>query len=446
MVTRRLLSPAQRLSYAIGILFILLLLLGFAATIPYIWQSISLWYKTGIDRTLLQLGKVCGLFATVLLFVQIILALRLPLLDRIFGLDRLYIYHRLNGLLIVGLAFLHASLVVLPEGLDNLPIGWKFWPEMLGAALLVMLVFFVAAANFRRRIMAYHLWRMSHRPIGYLLIVMLAVHIFNVSDSFETGVPHFALWILIGVVLLIIAVTKIHQAWTTIKKKDIKSGQIVGNDVISLRFPAPPGFSYAPGQFGFLRLHGQNVSAESHPFTIASAPGNDDEKGNELQFFIRKCGDWTRSIEPNAAIQASLHAPFGLFSYESRPFPTMLVFIGGGIGVTPLLSMIRQLAAEKRSTPLMLIWSLSHKEDMFLDQELDELKKALPNLQTHIVYTREEGGVRIGREELASFLENIPTYSHFYICGPEKMMTQMRHHLLQLGFDRKSIFLEQFTL
>jgi len=210
MAMRHLLTPARRLNLKICCLLTLFVLLGCAATIPYIWESKSLWYKVGLDKTLLQLAKVSGLLAAVLFFLQIILAQRLVILDRIFGLDRVYFLHRLNGLVILGLAIVHALLVLIPEGIENLPIGWKFWPEMVGAALLMLLLFFVGTATFRPRGLPYHLWRIAHRPTGYLLTAILAVHIFNVSDSFESGVPRMAFWILIAIVLLVILLAKLH--------------------------------------------------------------------------------------------------------------------------------------------------------------------------------------------------------------------------------------------
>lgn len=450
MAVRRLLSPAQRVSFTICIILILLLILGFAATIPYIWESKSLWYKTGIDKTLLQLGKVCGLFAAVLFFFQIILVQRLNVFDRIFGLDRIYNFHRLNGFLIIGLALLHASLVVLPEGLDNLPIGWKFWPEMLGATLFVILAFFVAIAYFRRSILPYHLWRMIHRPVGYLLVVILVVHVLNVSDSFEDGTPLIALMTLIAVVLLTVIAAKLYAAKKSIQKTPVQNSRRVGDDIVSLQLTVPSTFTHAPGQFAFLQLHGKNISAEIHPFTIASAPGvsksNGNTNDNSLEFFIKRCGDWTSDINPDEKLEASLQAPFGLFSYLARPLPAMLIFIGGGIGITPLLSMLRQLSSDKHSSPLMLIWSLARKADMFLAEELDELKARLPYLQIHILYTREEGGARLNTERLGVLLQDVPRDSHFYICGPEAMMHQIRQDLQQLHFDRKTIFWEQFSL
>ncbi len=446
MPVRRLLSPAQRKSYTVCIFLIIILILGFAAAIPFFWESKSLWYKSGSDKLLLQLGKAFGLFAAVLFFSQIVLAQRLVILDRIFGLDRLYSFHRINSFLILGLAMLHAALVVFPEGLDNLPIGWTFWPEILGALLVIMLAFFIAIASFRHKLLSYEVWRKTHRPAGYLLLVILAIHIFYVSDSFEAGAPLIALWGLIAAAVLTIIFARLYTAKMTLKQVPVSSSRLVGEDIVAMRVTVPSSFTYAAGQFAFLQLHGKEVSPETHPFSIASAPGLSGKSAPTLEFFIKQCGDWTDSIQPGEEFQASLTAPFGLFSYQARPLPPMLICIAGGIGITPLLSMLRQLCTEQHLPQLMLIWTLARKTDMFLTEELGDLKARLPNLQTHIVYTREEGGHRLNKDALRGFLKNVSLESHFYICGPEKMMHAIRRDLQQMQFDQKSIFWEQFSL
>ena len=112
-----------------------------ALTIPFIYESQTLWYKVGIDRTLLRGGQLAGLLATVLLFVQILLGARSKFLQRLFGIAKLMQWHRINGISVALLALSHVLLVLIPEGLTNLPIGKKHWPEMVGSLLLLLLLF-----------------------------------------------------------------------------------------------------------------------------------------------------------------------------------------------------------------------------------------------------------------------------------------------------------------
>lgn len=121
-------------------LFIYVLLIAATvvlAVFPHVFQTTTLWYKLGTDRTLLLAGQTAGLFAAFLIVIQIVLMARLPILVRTFSLKNLNRLHQLNGKAILILALLHVLFVLLPEGLDNLPFGMKFWPEMVGMVLLL---------------------------------------------------------------------------------------------------------------------------------------------------------------------------------------------------------------------------------------------------------------------------------------------------------------------
>ena len=87
-------SPRKRMLCKAAVLLILILLLGIVTTVPFIYESQSLWYKFGMSKVILRTGKIAGLFATVFLLFQILLAIRLPVFDRILGLDRVFYIHR----------------------------------------------------------------------------------------------------------------------------------------------------------------------------------------------------------------------------------------------------------------------------------------------------------------------------------------------------------------
>jgi len=456
MVPQSLLTPAQRTAYATAVFIALFFVLALASTIPFIWESKSLWYKFGLDKTLLQAGKVVGICAAILCFFQILLALRLKSLDRIFGLDRVYILHKYNGTLVLSLVALHFMLVVLPEGLDNLPISWKFWPEMLGAALFVTLGLVVAGTFLRRNFLPYHLWRMLHRPIGYVIAAGISLHIFNVSDSFTQGVPHYGLWVLIITLFFTAMVTKVltRRRHKVLKVENIS---LLNDGIISLEITAPSWFHHAPGQFAVVTLHGSKrakndtnsaiIKAEPHPFTIASAPGTGTHQHDTLQFCIKQCGDWTRQLSPDISAGATVQGPYGLFSYLANRRAANLVFIAGGIGITPMLSMLRQLSTSSPDPPpVVLLWSLRWKKDMFLEEELQRLQQAMPSLRIHLFFTREQDGTKIDESTLTQTLEGLVHNSHVYLCGPERMTATLQKLLKNLGYPRSSIFLERFSL
>lgn len=413
-----------------------------SASIPFLWESKSLWYKIGFDKTLLQAGKIAGLFAANLFVIQIILVLKVPFLDKLVGLDRLYRIHQLNGFAILALAVLHASLVIVPEGVDNLPIGWKFWPEMIGAALLLAVFLAVISARFKSRLMSYHHWRYFHRPLGYILILAAGAHILFVSDSFEQTVPRYSLFFIFSMLFLAVLFSKIGQVQKAKTRSTVLGLNQLNGNIISLKVKPPSSFDHVPGQFVFLQLHGDNVSAEPHPFTIASSPG----ASPYLQFFIKQSGDWTSALHEIGKAEASLQGPFGLFSYLEKPQNNNLIFLAAGVGITPMLSMLLHISGQQSQPSIHLIWSLRSRKDMFLPNELKQLKASLSSFTVDIIYTREGANGRLDVTKLQTLLNSTAKTSAVFLCGPDKMMKEMKKNLLAIGFSRNKIFYEKFSL
>jgi predicted ferric reductase len=187
----------------------LLLVIAGALSIPFVYESQTLWYKIGLDKTFLRGGQMIGLLAAVLLFVQILLAARGKFLKELFGIAALMRWHRTNGIVISFLAVSHALLILVPEGITNLPIGKKYWPEMVGMLLLCIVVAMAVSSHFREKLrLNYKRWRAIHKLLGYLVIMFLAVHVLFVSESFEQIVPRAALLIFFAGVVISIILSK----------------------------------------------------------------------------------------------------------------------------------------------------------------------------------------------------------------------------------------------
>ncbi len=173
-----------------------------AMAIPFVYQSQTLWYKLGIDKTLLLAGQLAGLLAALALLIQILLGTRGKGLEEIFGVAALMRLHRLNGVVLCCLAAAHVTLVQIPEGIANLPIGVKYWPEIVGGTLLLLLLLTTITARFRQQLgLVYRRWQIMHRMFGYFALALLAVHVLFVADSFTHMVPRAALLILLAAVV-----------------------------------------------------------------------------------------------------------------------------------------------------------------------------------------------------------------------------------------------------
>ena len=195
--------------YRVLISGLLLLVISGALSIPFVYESQTLWYKVGGDKILLRTGQMAGLLTVVLLFVQVLLAARGKFLQLLFGVVTLMRWHRVNGIIVALLAISHMFLVLIPEGLNNLPIGLKYWPEMVGLLLLSIIVSLVFFAQWRQRLrLNYQRWRTFHKLSGYLVIALIAIHVLFVSDTFEQTVPRVALLVFLVGLMLAVFVSK----------------------------------------------------------------------------------------------------------------------------------------------------------------------------------------------------------------------------------------------
>jgi predicted ferric reductase len=196
-----------------------LALLCVVLAIPSAYETTTLWYKTGIDKAMLTAGQYVGLTALVLLYLQIILSLKPAFLSRVFGTAPLMRYHRINALLIFVMAAAHVLLVLIPEGLANLPLGKKFWPEMVGAALFGLLIATVFFSHFRRQLrLPFTVWRGVHKAAGYLALLLVTVHVVFVSESFEQPLPRISLLSFFTLTVIGTAVVKI-RTWQQVRNK-----------------------------------------------------------------------------------------------------------------------------------------------------------------------------------------------------------------------------------
>ena len=188
-----------------------LLVVAAALSVPFVYESQTLWYKIGFDKTMLRAGKIAGLLTFVLLLVQILLGLRGKFLQGLFGVAALMSWHRVNGVCILFLALCHVTLVLAPEGMTNLPVGVKFWPEMVGALLLLVIISMVLSSQFRQQLgFVYNRWRGVHKLLGYASLALVSGHVLFVSESFQHAVPRIVF--IIFVIALVVAVFWVKNA------------------------------------------------------------------------------------------------------------------------------------------------------------------------------------------------------------------------------------------
>lgn len=212
----------------------------------------------------------------------------------------------------------------------------------------------------------------------------------------------------------------------------------------TLRLSRPPGFEFEAGQFLTVQVE---VGGRQHVrcYSISSAPG----ETAHLEISVRRQGLVSGLLHATVATGGTLRArrPAGRFVYPSdnrRP----VVLLAGGIGITPLIAMVRHAVAADPDRAVTLIYSVRHASEMAFREELARLEDAHRPLKVVLTVTGAGGppGVRQGRIDAAVIRESVPepTAAVYLMCGPLAMIEGARRLLADLGVPEDQIRFEAF--
>jgi ferredoxin-NADP reductase/DMSO/TMAO reductase YedYZ heme-binding membrane subunit len=223
-------------------------------------------------------------------------------------------------------------------------------------------------------------------------------------------------------------------------------------EVRTFRLTSPSGarlpFVFLPGQFLSIALviDGKKVRRS---YTLASAPTRTG--GCELTIKRESRGLVSRHLHEQIRVGdlVSVVAPAGRFTFTEKDSDS-IVIIAGGVGITPLMSMIRYLTDVGWTGDIHLVFSVKTRQDIIFRDELEALARRHPNLHITITLTREEGTAwngergRISPELLTRVVPNLAA-RRVHICGPTEMIEPTRRMLAALGVPDKAIHVESFT-
>ncbi|HAR63270.1 MAG: oxidoreductase [Candidatus Margulisiibacteriota bacterium] len=416
---------------------------------------ISMFYRQQTTNNFLyELGRNFALVGIMVLTIQILLAGRFKWIESSFGFDILIRYHRYMAIFGTILIIAHPLLLAAGTGKLTLLIGltmpWYIW---LGRAALVLLIINALVSVYQSKLhLKFEVWRFIHDITGPSIILFSFVHSWIVGDDIHSQ-PLYWLW---PIILIIFFVLFAYHRF--IRPLLLNRHPYLVTDVIqeskgvwTVKLAPSKGErikKYLPGQFHFLTFHrGKSLPEEEHHWTISSSP---TEK-KYVSSTIKELGDFTATIgETKPGDTATVHAAFGRFSYLLHPEEKSLVFIAGGIGITPLMSMLRYMRDIHETIPVVLLYGSKTEEEIVFRKELAEMQeKQFPRLQAvHILsdpgkkWTGETG--LIDRDKLIKHCGKLDNKG-FYIVGPKDLLDGTVKNLRELGVNDERIHIEIFS-
>jgi len=401
-----------------------------------------------------EIGKNFALIGIMILTFQILLAGRFKWMERPFGFDILIRYHKHMAILGISLIIFHPIFLVLGGSGWGLIISshtvWYIWAGRIAITLLILNAI-LSLFQFKLHI-KFENWRISHDILAPAIIILGFIHSWKIGSDIK-NIPMRILWIILPAISIIVFLfhrflRPFFLSRHPYKVIDVKKET---EKVWTVKLAPPEGkevFSYIPGQFQFITFkRRKDLPVEEHHWTISSSPAEKEYVSST----IKELGDFTSTIgETKVGDIATIHSAFGRFSHVLHPDEKDLVFIAGGIGITPMISMLRYMKDTKSTISVVLLYGNSKEEEIAFKEELKEIEEGeYPDLKViHVLSNPRENwrGIRgyIDRVKIEKFCGDLKSKG-FYLSGPSGLINATIRNLKALGVDDNRIHLEIFS-
>ena len=393
-----------------------------------------------LNQVFYSLGQLSGLTGFLFLSIIIISGDTARFFDRFFGMDKIIKFQRKFATIVFIFVLFHPIFFMLA----NKSISNFLVPNFLSVPLSVGIISFylfiavsIASKIYKR--ISHIIWQYIH-ILTYLLFFSALYHAVNLGYHYYL-LPIKTIYALL---LILIIIGIIYRTWYKIINRKlifvVKEIKRETEDTFTLSLRSNKKFNFKAGQFCFLRLDRKKLYAR-HPFTISSAP-----QDNDVCFTIKLKGRFTKeAAELKTGERVIVEGPFGIFNIEDKK--KNLVFIAGGVGIAPFMSIIRDKINNKDFQDVLLLYGVKTKNDLIFRDDLERIREKW----FQKVYVLNDDSFYSGPCEKGYVDEKIikkyvgnPENSIFYICGPEPMKEMCKKALFDIGVRKNNIIVESF--
>jgi predicted ferric reductase len=426
---------------------------GNAALMIWLWVhggNVSDDLTTG--ELLTGLARITGLLGAYSALLQVLLLARLPPVERLFGFDRLTVWHRWNGHACLDLVLAHVVLSVwgyalmdkvsLPKEVTTM-LGGGVYPGMItatvGTALLIAVV--VTSVVIVRRRLRYEAWYAVHL-LAYAGIALAWFHQIPTGNELVLDRVAADYWraLYVGTLGLLVAFRFLAPGLNALRYR-LRVAEVVaeGPGIVSLRIAGRhlDRLDARPGQFFLWRFLDRKRWWAAHPFSLSEAPD-----GRSLRITVKALGDFSSrlaEIAPGTRVVAE--GPFGVFTAAAQR-REKVALIAGGIGITPIRALMEDMSGD-----VVVVYRVVRDEDVIFRDELEQLARER-SITLHFVvgdHAGEDGAQLLSPAHLQELVPDIAE-RQVYVCGPPAMTEVLDRNVRRANVPPRFIHTEKFAL
>lgn len=436
-------------------LFVMLLWASAAAAVALFLIPGGATQFGSVGQAITSLGIVTGLIGSDFILVMLVLAARIPVLDRTIGHDRAIAVHRQLGKPALFLLLAHGILLLIgygvTSGIDPIAeIGPMLaLPDMplafIGMGLLIAVV--VTSLVAVRRKFNYEGWHLVHL-LSYLAVAFALPHQLSVGGVLSEGTAQRVYWIALYVLAFgsIATFRFIEPVVSSLRHRITVSGVTpVAPGVVSIHLHGRGlrALGSAGGQFFIWRFWTGATWWHSHPISLSAMPTD-----TTARITVRDLGAGSRRISRiPAGTKVSIEGPYGIFSDVARTAPKMAV-MAAGIGVTPVRALLENPRLQPGEATILL--RAGSVDETYLWDELREIAAARGlTLYTMVGHRASAGPAWMSAVDAERGVELDSTFpdladSDLYVCGPAAWLDTVVADAHAHGVPEHRIHAERF--
>ncbi len=418
------------------------------------WNGSGELLKAGeITGFLVAFGRLAGLVAAYMILLQFFFMGRTSYLERVFGLDKLSQVHHKNGRWGIIFLLIHPILLALGyKSFTNSDFWEQLWLMISGSdemwlaagGLFLFIIVVISSLIIVQKRFKYESWYFVHL-VAYLAVFGSFWHQIAIGTDILASKIFYGYWIALYIFVFAnhLVFRFFRPVYLYFNHRFFAERVVRENyNTVSIYIGGRnlEKFKIHSGQFMIFRFLKKGYWLQAHPFSLSMMPD-----GKNLRITVKNVGDFTSRIQEIAVgTKILIDGPYGVFM-DLFGISNKVLFIAGGIGITPVRSLMEEMV--QRGRDVVLLYSNRSEKDIVFGHEIQEVidgrAKVVNVISDEPEFKGERG--RLDEEKIRRLTPDVAE-REIYLCGPPPMMEAIIQILKSLGVPERRIHFEKFSM